>query len=71
MEQRTRPAESIRTLLTEQQRSYAWLAREAGVGYKETLSQVKHERTELTFLNAIRFARALGVDVPDLVKKVA
>ena len=64
-------AAKVRRLLSEQDRSYAWLARTADVPYKRVLSEVKHESRPMSLDTAVVTSRALGVTLPVLVGEVA
>lgn len=68
MEPRLDPVGEIRNLMDEEDRSYAWLSRATGIGYKELLRQVKHGDRPLSLRNAFLIADALGVNVSDLVE---
>lgn len=58
---------NIIRLKNEQDRSYAWLARNAGVPYKRLLAEVKHGTRPLSLETSIGCARALGSDLPTLL----
>lgn len=53
-------------LKNEQERSYAWLARNAGVPYKRLLAELNGTRP-MSLETSIGCARALGVELPDLI----
>lgn len=57
----------INRLRNEQDRSYAWLARNAGVPYKRLLAEVKHGTRPLSLETSIGCAQALGADLPSLL----
>ena len=58
-------------LKNEQDRSYAWLARNAGVPYKRLLAEVKHKTRPLSLETSLGCASALGADLPSLLVEVA
>jgi hypothetical protein len=57
----------IRTALNTQDRSFAWLAREAQIPYKRVLSEVKHGIRPITLDTALAASTALGMDLPTLL----
>ncbi|MFF3029113.1 MULTISPECIES: hypothetical protein [Actinomycetes] len=58
---------NITSLMNQQDRSYAWLARNAGVPYKRLLAEVKHRTRPLALDTSIECAKALGADLPSLL----
>lgn len=61
---------NIRTTLEAQERTVAWLSREAGVSYKPLLRQLKGE-TPLTLDTIVAVARPLNVQPEHLLKVVS
>lgn len=61
------PGAVIATLLEQNERDCAWLARKAGINYKRVLRQIKHRKTAISLLDAARYAEALGVELPVLL----
>lgn len=54
---------AIQSAIRDDQRSYAWLAREAGVPYKRILAEVKHGTRPLSFDVALAAFSALNLDI--------
>lgn len=60
-------AVKIYRLTTEQDRTIAWLSRQSGVPYKRLLAEVLHQSRPLSLETALCAAKALGIDLTDLV----
>lgn len=58
---------NIRTMITNKDRTYAWLSRAAGVPYKRILAEVKNGSRPLSLETAIDISRALEVELPDIL----
>ncbi|MEQ6898974.1 hypothetical protein [Microbacterium sp. KR10-403] len=63
----TEVIKAIRTELAEQDRSYAWLARETGVPYKRILGELKHRTQRLTLETVCEVANTLGMDLAAII----
>ena len=63
----TNTAANIRRILDEQDRSFAWLARHAGIPYKLVLKEIKHETKPLSLNSTLQYAEALEVSFIELV----
>lgn len=59
---------TIRQLLGQQQRSYAWLARMAELPYKRVLAELKHSTRPLSLDTAVACAEVLGLDLPAITR---
>lgn len=60
-------ASNIRDSLKRKDRTYAWLAREAGLPYKRVLAELKHETRPVTLETTLAAAEALGENPVDII----
>lgn len=62
---------AIVTALTDQDHTYAWLARQTGIRYKRLLAELKHRRRPLSLETTVHAGEALGIEVPGLLALAA
>lgn len=67
----TTAAQTIRRSLKEKDRTFAWLARKAGLDYKRVLREIKHETKPIALDTALAVAPVLDMELPELVNGVA
>ncbi|MNY43707.1 hypothetical protein D3C86_1786820 [compost metagenome] len=63
-----RVAETIAALLEEQSRDHKWLSDKTGINHKRVLNQIKHRQTRIYVDEAVAYAGAFGIELPQLVK---
>lgn len=59
---------NLRNMISHQDRSYAWLARQTGIPYKRILAEVKNADRPITLDTALAAAAALGSTLPEVAE---
>lgn len=62
---------NLRTIISVNDRTYAWLSRETSIPYKRILAEVKNGTRPISLETAVASSAALGVDLRELLKDAA